>query len=1250
MEFLVRSRTTVLRRCRAAALIIVLASLVFLVALALAFLASVNTELRSSKTYSAGTSARLLVNTAVSLATAQIMEGAKGVDANGNTLAWASQPGMIRTYDTTGAAAGYFRLYSWTDMTGAGAFDHTLPANVIPQNWPAQKALFTDLNQPARNTSGLGNSFVYPIVDGNGLVTMASVAGNKTYGSNNIPDIEGFYVATNTPVAAGNDANPVPMPVKWLYVLEDGRVVAPVAGGSDAQAVIPGASATNSITGRVAFWADDETCKVNINTASEGSYADLPRFNATYDATSLSRNQPAKNEFQRYPGHPATTSLSTVLKKPATGYTDREWAETLYGIFPRVVGGGSLGGTASTTQTDLIQEALSPDADRLYASVDELMFKPVLDSQTRPKRVANDPTGTTVLNAGKLERSKFFLTAGSRAPDLNLFNLPRISLWPVHRLDDINHRTAFDRLIAFCSTMNGLAYHFQREDAGSPVTDLPAVGTTSGLGRNRMLMTYLRALTERNIPGFGGNFLAKYPAPGSGQPSERDQILTEIFDYIRCTNLLDAEKKDHASYVQFAPVSSTVTSPSNSGSGEVVPIEDTVTNTRGFGRFPTVSKAFLAFIGNADSTVTTATPPVPAGRIRVLAGFFLEMFDPSQGMVPGYPRFRVRVSGLDAFQWGETDATRTPMTFPASGTLGVPISYAFGPENFVGGTIGWSVLAYGKGWNNVNKYPFLTATGIDLPSAAGSTFSFGGGVVTVEILNADTGSVLQTVKLDFPSTAAGTEFPVPQLAPASLPNSNGQNFRVFAGPSGGRLNSSSSAGNATYSGESLLIEQDVVRSVQCVHGDARLVAARKTVETTDNLFAPHPYYANPAKRMAHSLRTSLGLPYHGATGGKLANVPYLGYAAEYTNNGRAAGNYSMIANNPKDFGNPSTSGVVAGSLLPFSAGAVPGDWDNGFGNLPDGPYINKVDEGDIGSASQIPYYGDLRYTRVANSLFSPNRQVPSAGTLGSLPSGAVSGRPWQTLLFRPGPAGHPGLSSPRDHLFLDLFHMPIVEPYAISEPLSTAGRINMNFQIVPFTYINRDTGVRSVLKAEKVIAVPDGSVNPGGAQRGYKYYEGQYSPANFRLDVDVDQTLEGFRDRFASRDIFRSASEICDLPIVPSGATYTGMGTYWDTRKATGDNSRERPYATVYPRLTTKSNTFTIHYRVQSLQKTLGGDPGVWDENKDHVTGEVRGSQTIERFIDPNDAAIPDFAEASQTTPISTFYRTRILQAKQFSP
>ncbi len=61
---------------------------------------------------------------------------------------------------------------------------------------------------------------------------------------------------------------------------------------------------------------------------------------------------------------------------------------------------------------------------------------------------------------------------------------------------------------------------------------------------------------------------------------------------------------------------------------------------------------------------------------------------------------------------------------------------------------------------------------------------------------------------------------------------------------------------------------------------------------------------------------------------------------------------------------------------------------------------------------------------------------------------------------------------PKDHLLLDLFTMPVVEPYAISEPFSTAGKINMNYQIVPFTYIDRSTGVKAVLNSELIARVP----------------------------------------------------------------------------------------------------------------------------------------------------------------------------------
>jgi hypothetical protein len=72
---------------------------------------------------------------------------------------------------------------------------------------------------------------------------------------------------------------------------------------------------------------------------------------------------------------------------------------------------------------------------------------------------------------------------------------------------------------------------------------------------------------------------------------------------------------------------------------------------------------------------------------------------------------------------------------------------------------------------------------------------------------------------------------------------------------------------------------------------------------------------------------------------------------------------------------------------------------------------------------------------------------------------------------------------------LDLFHVPVVEPYAISEPFSTAGKVNLNYVIAPFgyaagdagtnpntriprSYLRRDTALRGVLRSVWMMAVP----------------------------------------------------------------------------------------------------------------------------------------------------------------------------------
>jgi uncharacterized protein (TIGR02600 family) len=289
--------------------------------------------------------------------------------------------------------------------------------------------------------------------------------------------------------------------------------------------------------------------------------------------------------------------------------------------------------------------------------------------------------------------------------------------------------------------------------------------------------------------------------------------------------------------------------------------------------------------------------------------------------------------------------------------------------------------------------------------------------------------------------------------------------------------------------------------------------------------------------------------------------------------------------------------------------------------------------------------------------------------------------PWQTLLFRPNSPAHPGAVSPPDHLILDLFQMPVVEPYAISEPFSTAGKVNLNWQIAPFSYIKRSTALRGVLYPEKITAVPTSNaylftLNPDGIN-GVGSWDGSNNLFNYRYNIDRDATMTLFEKRFTDNTPFLTASQICEMPLVPkpenvsasglvpasknpfqtalsANATASQVQTYVDGFWAntslggagTADNLRERPYTTIYPRVTTKSNTFTVHLRVQSLKKIRGSDPQTFDQTKDTVTSQYRGSFIIERFLDPNASTFDITDSTSALGP----YKFRVVNTKQFNP
>ncbi len=178
-----------------------------------------------------------------------------------------------------------------------------------------------------------------------------------------------------------------------------------------------------------------------------------------------------------------------------------------------------------------------------------------------------------------------------------------------------------------------------------------------------------------------------------------------------------------------------------------------------------------------------------------------------------------------------------------------------------------------------------------------------------------------------------------------------------------------------------------------------------------------------------------------------------------------------------------------------------------------------------------------------------------------------------------------------DHLLLDLFHMPIVEPYAISEPFSTAGKVNLNSRLAGFPWIRRTTALRAVLHGSRVTAVPAEDVEIYKDNASLKPIA-----KNYRYLISRDETIKGLEqvfDEYTTKGhdfgFYKSASDLCERYLYPEGTTNAGIikfeageqaiKNFWKANTLTGDNLRERPCNDLLPRLTTKSNSFTIHIR-----------------------------------------------------------------------
>lgn len=1309
------SNTCLTRRQRAFALVLVLAFLALMMVVLAALLNVTQSESQVMHTSAESSRARRMAENVVALATGQLRLAIEPAANATSSKIWTSQPGAIRVHRATGELDTLYKLYSAANMMVEDEAD--LAADVPPANWQTRGDEFVDLNAPEQGLDGLR----FPIIDPRAM----SEAGGDP--------VEGFsYETENAPAGTVSsikvpDAMRLPMPVRWIYMLQDGtlgtldadrRFTAQKASetpGGNPQPVVPDKS--NPIVARFAYWMDDESCKINVNTAAEGAFWDTPRAD-TPQERQLAVNQPTRLEYHRQPGHPAGVCLSSFLlpgrRFHPSGFQSRmtpmsqDSVEDLWRIGRLWVAeqdsGTSEGGMTFPTLLASMSVPRPRVRQQRYTEVNEIIF----DDAIPPGGLAQNPGAMRrtpqpffsrhpeALN--RLRQGGGFLTAHSAAPEVTLYGTPRITLWPVHQNtpmpgaaptgdDEFRKYTAYDSAAVLASTLKDQRYLIQRAEPGNGAMDMDI---HSG-GQNKKLLNYLRTLTDKPVPGWVGagnnSFAAKYGAdPVTG---DRDSILISMLDYVRSTNFADGQLKPNTQFSILCP------GPGQEyhGFGQVSPLQNRVTgqnmalsdHARGPGRVMTVSEVALVILCRAEAyldengELQVRGEPTKEGRDAMRkagdreyeAGLVVEGFLPTQGWTDYRPFTSIALVG--GAPGGKPDSKAA---FPPVKLNGKPLVRSKQTPAVMeaiddvparwrgwGGTLGTRALSKGA----------LSLGSVVLPAKEGPDLEPPD--LTFEGAANDTSLELKLCVYDSPTSAAAVSSSAADLLhiiPLRLPDimtnpdseSDAAELRLSKLPVMEKEGYGLAARQekAAVGTQPLLMPEDIVQSLLPVHADYRLLSARRWLESRDGgitlpLFVAHPQWGK--RRHAHSLQDPLLYAPNTMPAAALANsfIPDLLLAAsQQPDFPHSAGNvvqmwlgsgWSLLS--PRSASDRlRLDGGVRGSAWPD----LTGDFDNGVGNCPDGAYTARPDDGNwaatlnTGNSGSLPYFDPDAFSQTGHTVppvtgagFSAQRMIPSPVAFGSLPTGVRTHVPWQTLLFRPQP-GHYGATNPPDHLLLDLFWSPVIEPEPVSRPFETSGKINLNHCIVPFSHIRRTTALNAVMKAETLMAIPD------NASQTYK------SPdldgvSGFRHYLDAEGTLKIWQEAvFDQKKVFLTPGQICEHPLVPEGVrpVTSVIQGFWNTHRLTGDNTKERPYAHLYSRLTTRSNVYRLHFVVETLKKNRTTSPAVFDPAEDKVTARVQGTRLIRRFLNPKNPDLPDYlpkdlvSAPAPAKPLDMFY------------
>ncbi len=1287
------------RKRRGFALVVTLAMLAAAMVAVLGMIVLARTDSSTVHLSMEHTRARYLAESTVAVAVAQLQEATTQTFNGGRPKPWASQPGAIRTHGMDGELDTLYKLYSASSLKANSVAE--LAADAPPATWQSQPEHFVDLNAPETGVDGL----VFPIIDPR---LSRSGSGGEA--------VEGFSIDAKTaPVGTtaantAEDAMRLPMPVRWIYQLRNGEMgtLGPnnewIGARKASQPTL-----RNPIVARMAFWVDDESCKINVNTAAEGSFWDTPRADSLQERA-LAAMQPTRLEYHRHPGHPAGVSLSSVFlpgerSHPAAFRSNLksmsfEDARDLWKVGRLVVAekenGTSRAGTQTPDQLTSKDFQPQPRARQMrYGDVGEVLFDTAnlegegklteaAAKKDRKKQAFFERHPEALI---KLKRGRGFLTATSSAPESTLWGTPRIALWPVHANtpapgerrsgeEAVMRFSRYDQFAVLVSTLANRRYLIQRSEPGNGGMDLEVHGE----GQNLRLLNYMKDLTNLPVPGFAKSQLATFANKYGvdAVTGDRDAILLSMLDYVRASNFADGQLSADTQFSVLCPGEPYY------GFGQIAPLQPRVTGrasvemdyAKGLGRMMTVSEVALVIICRAEKnasnaivgqvTSTNRAKLISPGDREIEVGILVEGFLPQLGWPDYRPYASIALSGGPPGTL--SSASNAWPAMKLNGMALVPTNTTTSLEALPSPPVGWRGWGGTTGVRGLGKGVIMFRS-IAVPGVGGKPAALrleGGSASEMQFKLAvyDTPSgaasgvssasdLMQVIPLRFPDIVPDPAIPGSEMLLPVVPVGGGVSFALSA-----RLADAAQ-------GKKLLIADDIVQSLIPPHGDYRLIAAQKWAESRGSagnlpLFGAHPNYGK--MRHAHALRdptcvlTEVGMLSSSGTGNEVAGEGY-SFLPGVTIPDQWAPDFPQALTSQMQIwrdGNwqqaqPRSAsdmlrldGMQRGAAWPD----VTGDFDNGTGNSPDGSYTNRTDDGNWAANKKgaLPYFTVETSTQVdhgvppvTSAAFAPLRMLPSAVVFGSLPTGTRAKVPWQTLLFRPQ-ADHYGATDPADHLLLDLFWSPVIEPEPLSVPFETLGKINLNHAMVPFGYIHRATALHAAMKAETVMAIPD------SAARTYK--SGGDPDALFRRFIDAEGTISLWKQKiFDQGKLFVSASQICEHPLVPEGVTAeeSELNTFWSTHRLTGDNSREMPYAHLYPRFTTRSNTYRVHFVVEPMIKARGTKPNIVNRLKDRATARMQGSCVVTRQIDFKRTDLPDYLTDNEARPLDHFYEWQIV-------